>query len=253
MYGEELIIIEDKKEIISPMKTEEKIDCDKDSSSESSSLIPINFTDLKRINEQNIQNKIEYRIWDIVFSKLGTAIERGITNIYMQPWSQVLYLGAGNDSYSTLSHISDLVGEKGVIYGAEKSEIKGLVLKNMAKKRENIKPIIQDARKPYNYKNSITNLVDCIFINIFEKDIATILYLNASFFLKTKWGFVCIINFKLEDSDNNSLTEKYDEKIKLLREYSLYAKEFISLENLFPGYAVISGLYKPYRDFLDEE
>ena len=90
-------------------------------------------------------------------------------NLYMKPGSQVLYLGAGNDSYSTISHISDLIGEKGIIYGVEKSEIKGLVLKTMSKKRENIKPIVQDARKPYIYKNYIPNLVDCIFINISEK------------------------------------------------------------------------------------
>ena len=249
IYGEELISIEDKKEIIPPMKIEES-DSDKDSSSESSSLIPLNIPELK---SQNNQNKTEYRIWDLVFSKLGTAITNGITNIYMKPGSQVLYLGAGNDSYSTISHISDLVGEKGVVYGVEKSEVKGLVLKNMARKRENIKPIIQDARKPYNYKNYITNLVDCIFVDISEKDIATILSLNAAFFLQTKGGFICVINIKLDNDNNNkSENEKIDEQIKLLREYSLYVKEFISLENLFPGYAVISGTYKPYRDFLDD-
>ena len=251
IYGEELITIEDKKDIIAPIQ-KDKSESEKDSSSESSSLIPKNIEVLNNQNIQSSQNKIEYRIWDIFYSKLGSAIKNGITNLYMKPGSQVLYLGAGNDSYSTISHISDLIGEKGIIYGVEKSEIKGLVLKTMSKKRENIKPIVQDARKPYIYKNYIPNLVDCIFINISEKDIATILSINAGFFLKTKGGFVCIININQEHPNNISQTEKFDEQIKLLREYNLYVKEFISLENFYPGYAVISGIFKPYRDFLDD-
>ena len=251
IYGEELITIEDKKDIAPIQK--DKSESEKDSNSESSSLIISNNIEvLNNQNKQSSQNKIEYRIWDIFYSKLGSAIKNGITNIYMKPGSQVLYLGAGNDSYSTISHISDLVGDKGIIYGVEKSEIKGLLLKTMSKKRENIKPIVQDARKPYIYKNYIPNLVDCIFINISEKDIATILSVNAEFFLKTKGGFVCIININQEHPNNISQTEKFDEQIKLLREYSLYVKEFISLENFYPGYAVISGIFKPYRDFLDD-
>lgn len=244
IYGEELITIEEIKEI------EIHNNSEKDSSSESDSqIIP-----KKSLNNGNIQNKIEYRIWDTLYSKLGAAIETGISNIYMKPGSKVLYLGAGNDSYSTISHISDLIGKEGVVYGVEKSEIKGLVLKNMAKKRVNIKPIIYDAKNPFNYMISITNLVDCIFTNISGKDISTIISKNAEFFLKNKGGFICVINAN-DDSNNNILSQKetFDEQIRLLRENSLYVKEFISLENFESGYAVVSGLFKPYRDYLDEE
>ena len=249
VYGEELITIEEIKEI----EIHNNNEIEKDSSSDSDSIQIKQRNSLNNQNVQNIQDKTEYRIWDTFYSKLGAAIETGISNIYMKPGSKVLYLGAGSDSYSTISHISDLVGKEGVVYGVEKSEIKGLVLKNMAKKRVNIKPIIYDAKNPFKYKDSITNLVDCIFANISEKYISTILAKNAEFFLKKKGGFICVINSNNNDSKNISEKEKFDKQIKLLREKSLYVKEFISLMNFESGLGVVSGMFKPYRDYLDED
>lgn len=52
--------------------------------------------------------KIEYRVWNPFRSKLAAAIVGGIENIYMQPGSKVLYLGAA--SGTTVSHVADLVG-----------------------------------------------------------------------------------------------------------------------------------------------
>lgn len=251
IYGEELVTIEEIKEIEIHNNSESEKDFSSDSEIEVIQKNSLNNRNVSNI--QNIQNKLEYRIWDTFYSKLGAAIETGISNIYMKPGSKVLYLGAGNDSYSTISHISDLVGKEGVVYAVEKSEIKGLVLKTLAKKRINIKPIIYDAKIPFNYKNSIINLVDCIFANISEKDITIILAKNAEFFLKSKGGFICVINANQNDSKNKSQKEKIDEQIRLLKENSLYVKEYISLDNFESGFAVVSGLFKPYRDYLDEE
>ena len=266
IYGEELITIEEEKkeenkdsdsesssknmiQVINNKK-EEINDSDSYSSSEDIEVIKkntnINKNNNNSNNNSNNVNKIEYRIWDPYYSKLGAAIENGINNIFIKPGSKVLFLGAGNQSYSTISHISDLVGKDGIIYGVEYSEIKGLDLKNMAKKRENIIPIIYDARKPYNYKNTITNLVDYILADISTPDISSIISINSEFFLKNKGGFICIIN-------DESKTSKFDEQIKLLREYNLYVKEFISLEPFKAGSAVVTGLYKPYREMIDED
>ena len=52
--------------------------------------------------------KTEYRVWNAFRSKLGACIVNGVNNIYMQPGSKVLYLGAANGT--TVSHVSDLVG-----------------------------------------------------------------------------------------------------------------------------------------------
>ena len=80
----------------------------------------------------DVENKVEYRVWNAFRSKLGAAIVNGIQNIYMKPGSKVLYLGAANGT--TISHVSDLVGEKGVVYGVEISERSGRDLINMAKR-----------------------------------------------------------------------------------------------------------------------
>ena len=53
--------------------------------------------------------KIEYRVWNAFRSKLAASIVNGVENIYMKPGSKVLYLGAA--SGTTVSHVSDLVGE----------------------------------------------------------------------------------------------------------------------------------------------
>jgi rRNA 2'-O-methyltransferase fibrillarin len=47
-------------------------------------------------------------VWNPFRSKLAAGIVGGIENIYMQPGSKVLYLGAA--SGTTVSHVADLVG-----------------------------------------------------------------------------------------------------------------------------------------------
>lgn len=216
-------------------------------------LISIENNNQIENNEENSINKEEYRIWNTFNSKFGSSIEKGFNNIYIKPESKILYLGAGNDSYSTISHISDIVGENGVIYAVEISEIRGLTLKNMAKNRKNIVSIIKDARKPFNYKDYIPTFIDCIFSDISEPDQAKIIGMNAQFFLKNKGGFVTIINANTIESSLIPLEEKLNEQIKLLRENNLYVKEFISLDNIGIGYSLLAGIYKSFRDNLEEE
>ena len=54
-------------------------------------------------------NKIEYRVWNVFRSKLAASIVNGISEIFIQPGARVLYLGAA--SGTTVSHVSDIVGE----------------------------------------------------------------------------------------------------------------------------------------------
>jgi rRNA 2'-O-methyltransferase fibrillarin len=102
----------------------------------------------KRVAVENKEtdSKVEYRVWNPFRSKLASSIVGGIENIYMAPGSKVLYLGAA--SGTTVSHVSDLVGPSGAVYAVEFSKRSGRDLVNMAKKRPNIIPIIEDARHP---------------------------------------------------------------------------------------------------------
>ena len=192
----------------------------------------------------DVENKVEYRVWNAFRSKLGAAILNGINNIYMKPGSKVLYLGAANGT--TISHVSDIVGDKGIVYGVEISERSGRDLINMAKKRPNLVPIIDDARKPQNYRFLIPTLVDVIFADVAQPDQARIIAINAEHFLKNKGGFVFSIKANCVDSVAKP-EDVFDNQIQVLKSYKLFAKEKVSLEPYERGHAVVTGLYKPFK------
>ena len=192
----------------------------------------------------DVENKVEYRVWNAFRSKLGAAIVNGIRNIYIKPGAKVLYLGAANGT--TISHVSDIVGDKGIVYGVEISERSGRDLINMAKKRPNLVPIIDDARKPQNYRFLIPTLVDVIFADVAQPDQARIIAINAEHFLKNKGGFVFSIKANCVDSVAKP-EDVFDNQIQVLKSYKLFAKEKVSLEPYERGHAVVTGLYKPFK------
>ena len=192
----------------------------------------------------DVENKVEYRVWNAFRSKLGAAIVNGIRNIYIKPGAKVLYLGAANGT--TISHVSDIVGDKGIVYGVEISERSGRDLINMAKKRPNLVPIIDDARKPQNYRFLIPTLVDVIFADVAQPDQARIIAINAEHFLKNKGGFVFSIKANCVDSVAKP-EDVFDNQIQVLKYYKLDAKEKVSLEPYERGHAVVTGLYKPFK------
>lgn len=98
------------------------------------------------VEDKATETKNEYRVWNPFRSKIASAIVGGIRNIYMKPGSKVLYLGGA--SGTTCSHVADLVGPTGCVYAVEFSKRSGRDLVNMAKKRTNVIPIIEDARHP---------------------------------------------------------------------------------------------------------
>lgn len=122
----------------------------------------------KRISVQNEDGtKVEYRVWNPFRSKLAAAILGGVDEIWIKPGARVLYLGAA--SGTTVSHVSDIVGPTGVVYAVEFSHRSGRDLVNMAKKRTNVIPIIEDARHPAKYR-MLVGMVDVIFSDVAQPD-----------------------------------------------------------------------------------
>ena len=99
---------------------------------------------------QEGEQKIEYRVWNPFRSKIAAAILGGVDNIHISPGKKVLYLGAA--SGTTVSHVADIVGPEGLVYAVEFSHRSGRDLINVAKKRTNVIPIIEDARRPEKYR-----------------------------------------------------------------------------------------------------
>ena len=122
-----------------------------------------------------------YRLWDPSKSKLGAAIVKGVSQIGMKPGSKVLYLGCSTGT--TVSHVSDLVGTEGFVYGLDFAP---RVMRNfvfMAAKRKNILPILGDAKKPESYQQYVGD-VDVVFQDIAQKSQLDIFIKNCKFFLK---------------------------------------------------------------------
>ena len=84
-------------------------------------LFTENFTPQKQVYKEKllVKNGIEYRNWEPFRSKLAACIMNGLEEFPFHDKSSVLYLGVSTGT--TISHISDIVGPKGMIFGVEHS------------------------------------------------------------------------------------------------------------------------------------
>lgn len=145
------------------------------------------------------EEKIEYRVWNPYRSKIAAAVIGGISDIYIKPGAKVLYLGAA--SGTTVSHVSDIVGPEGTVYAVEFSHRSGRDLVNMSKKRTNVVPIINDARKPLEYR-ILVGMVDVVFADVAQPDQARIISMNCHQYLKAGGHFMISIKANCIDSTN---------------------------------------------------
>lgn len=77
----------------------------------------------------------------------------------IKPGAKALYLRAALGT--TLSHVSDIVGQQGLVCAVEFSHCPGCDLINLAKKWTNIIPVIEDAQHSHKYHKLIA-MVDVI-------------------------------------------------------------------------------------------
>jgi len=146
-------------------------------------------------NEKLVKIKgTEYRIWNPFRSKLAATIMNGLRDFPFMQKSSVLYLGVSTGT--TISHISDIVGQNGIIFGVEHtSRVARDFLDRVASHRKNIIPIIQDARKPQEYF-SVFKKVDVAYVDIAQPDQTDIAINNCKMYLKSN-GYLFLV-IKLE-------------------------------------------------------
>ncbi|XP_041373019.1 rRNA 2'-O-methyltransferase fibrillarin-like [Gigantopelta aegis] len=195
----------------------------------------------KRISVEEGDKKIEYRAWNPFRSKLAAAILGGVEHIHIKPGSKVLYLGAA--SGTTVSHVSDMVGPEGLVYAVEFSHRSGRDLINVAKKRPNIIPIIEDARHPHKYRMLVA-MVDTIFADVAQPDQARIVAINAHNFLKNS-GHV-VISIKANCIDSTAEPEAvFAAEVNKLKSEKIKPQEQLTLEPYERDHAVVVGCYRP--------
>lgn len=196
--------------------------------------------DEKRISVETPEGKVEYRVWNPFRSKVAAAILGGVDNIHMQPGAKVLYLGGA--SGTTVSHVADIVGEAGNVYAVEFSHRPGRDLINMAKKRTNVVPIIEDARQPQKYR-MLVPMVDVIFADVAQPDQARIVAMNAHMFLKPGGHFMISIKASCIDSTANPEVV-FAQEVKKLQKEQFKPQEQITLEPYERDHAVVVGAYR---------
>ena len=157
---------------------------------------------------------IEYRVWDPFRSKLAAAIMNGLNEFPFKNKSVILYLGASTGT--TISHISDIIGPSGIIFGVEHaSRVARDFLDRVASYRKNIIPILQDARKPKEYF-SIFGKVDVVYVDIAQPDQTKIALENCNIYLKKKGYFFLVIKTRSIDVTKSpkKIVEEEVEKLK---------------------------------------
>lgn len=133
---------------------------------------------------------VEYRLWDPFRSKLAAAIMNGLEIFPFEEKSKILYLGVSTGT--TVSHISDIVGPRGIIFGVEHaSRVARDFLDRVASHRKNIIPILQDARQPQQYF-SVYCKVDIVYVDIAQPDQTDIAIKNCKMFLK-EGGYMFLV------------------------------------------------------------
>ena len=206
----------------------------------------------KRISVESADGtKTEYRVWNPFRSKLAAGILGGLDEIYIKPGAKVLYLGAA--SGTSVSHVADIVGENGIVYAVEFSHRSGRDLINMAKKRTNIIPIIEDARHPQKYRMLI-GMVDVIFADVAQvyapfafidrqPDQSRIVALNAHMFLKLDGGIVISIKANCIDSTANPEVV-FAQEVQKMKQEGIKPREQLTLEPYERDHCIVRGEYK---------
>lgn len=156
----------------------------------------------------------EYRLWDAFRSKLCAAMKKGLKNFPFRKGSKILYLGASTGT--TISHLSDIVGEDGEIYAVEIAPQCMKSLLRLCERRENIIPIHGDARKPEEYQD--VGKVEIIYQDVAQPDQDDILIANAEMFLEK--GGIAMIAIKSQSIDvTKRPSEVFEAVVKKLEQH----------------------------------
>jgi fibrillarin-like pre-rRNA processing protein len=186
---------------------------------------------------------VEYREWNAFRSKLAGALLNGLADQPISEGDKILYLGVA--SGTTASHISDIIGSKGRIYGLDVAPRVMREFIMVAEVRKNLYPILADARKPQEYRH-VVELVDGIYADIAQPEQASIVADNADMFLKD--GGYLLLAIKARSIDvTKEPSEIYKREINTLKERGFEIVSVVHLEPYDKDHAMILARYHRKR------
>ncbi|MDD3083467.1 MAG: fibrillarin-like rRNA/tRNA 2'-O-methyltransferase [Candidatus ainarchaeum sp.] len=175
----------------------------------------------KVYGEKLIQkNGIEYRTWNPFKSKYCAGIKNDLKkNIFFKK-SIVLYLGSAEGT--SVSHVSDIIGEKGIIFCVDLSNIAMQKLAKLAEERKNLFPILSDANKIENYLEFIEkNSIDILFQDISQRNQIEIFLKNSIFLKKNCFGALSLKTKSISQENAKKTLEiekkKLEEKFEIIQ------------------------------------
>ncbi len=181
----------------------------------------------------------EYREWNAYRSKLAAALLKGLVELPVKRGDRILYLGIA--SGTTASHVSDIVGWEGRIYGVEFAPrvMRDLLL--VVSERRNIYPILGDARFPEKYRHLVEG-VDGLYSDVAQPEQAAIVVRNAKFFLRD--GGYLLLAIKARSIDVTlEPSEVYRMEIETLEKGGFEIVDVVHLDPFDRDHAMIYARY----------
>ncbi|MDE0091253.1 MAG: fibrillarin-like rRNA/tRNA 2'-O-methyltransferase [Thaumarchaeota archaeon] len=186
-----------------------------------------------------VRKKTEYRIWDPFRSKLAAAVMNGLETFPFGNGSRILYLGVSTGT--TASHISDMIGKSGVLFGIEHaSRVARDFMDRVASHRPNIIPVMQDARMPGDYF-AVFGKVDVVYVDIAQPDQTAIAMANCRMFLERDRYLFLVIKTRSIDVVKEPWEVIRQETEKLSGEFEIV--ESINLEPYDKDHAMVVARY----------
>ena len=176
----------------------------------------------------------EYREWIVNRSKLAAAIKKRIKEVPIKPGNKVLYLGIA--AGTTASHISDIIGRNGIIFGIDVAPRIMRELIPIVKERKNIIPILEDASKPDKYLH-IVSRVDLVYEDVAQPHQVDIFIKNIGYYLrKGGYGFLAVKARSIDVTKDPKVI--FREIEKQLREHGFKIVDVVRLDPYHKDHAM---------------
>jgi fibrillarin-like pre-rRNA processing protein len=168
-----------------------------------------------------VADGVEYRQWDPFRSKLAAYLLRGAPPDLFGTVRRVLYLGGGHGT--TVSHLSDLW--PGVaLFVVEKSPTAFAPLLALARRRENVLPILADAQLPERYAADVGE-ADLLYQDVAQRNQAAIFAENARACLAPHGRGVLMLKVRSVTQRRPAATVAREARQELVRHHLTVAHE----------------------------
>ena len=178
---------------------------------------------------------VQYRSWNPYRSKLSAALMKGLKEFAFGKGMSILYIGGATGT--TVSHISDIVGESGRIYCIELSERNMRELVKVCEAKRNILPILADAGYPDSYAQ-VMGECDIIYQDASARDQSGILLANSRYLKKGGIAYFIIKSQSIDISRKPGDVFK-DELKKVSGTYEVVEKVDIEPYDMLHMFAVL--------------